>query len=148
MANKVGSVFAVCKFCGSLFEVESGKDIPDCCGRESCKKSANNSRVVSMPIYGANASIVTYSGGQDLGGSEEPQNDKNMVKLAKNVDTRKKDNDNAKKIEKDIKKRFGIKTKKTGKKADGGSIGTSKRFVFRRGHFNHYRQRGSHCGKL
>lgn len=125
MANKVGSVFAVCKFCGSLFEVESGKDIPDCCGREACKQSMNNSRVVSMPIYGANASIVTYSGGQDLGGSEEPQNDKNMVKLAKNVDTRKKDNDNAKKIEKDIKKRFGIKTKKTGKKA--GSKRTAKK---------------------
>ena len=56
---------------------------------------------------------------------EEPQNDKNMVKLAKNVDTRKKDNDNAKKIEKDIKKRFGIKTKKTGKKA--GSKRTAKK---------------------
>jgi len=125
MANNVGSVFAVCKYCGSLFEVEAGKDIPDCCGREACKKSMNNSRVVSMPIYGANASIVTYSGGQDLGGSEEPQGDNNVVKLAKEVDTTKKDNDNAKKIEKDIKKRFGIKTKKTSKKA--GSKSTAKK---------------------
>ena len=65
MAKKESNptVFSVCKVCGSLFEIEAGKDVPDCCGRKACMETLNKSRVVATPIYGTNVNVITYVDG-------------------------------------------------------------------------------------
>lgn len=125
------TVFAVCRVCGSLFPVEAGKDVPDCCGRQSCMETLNKSRVVATPIYGSNVNVITYVDGFGATVEEQPivNGDPNNVSLAKDVDTTEKDRANAKKIDQDFDKRFGKKAgkKSTAKKAKSGRVSkTSK----------------------
>lgn len=133
MAKKESNptVFAVCKVCGSLFEIEAGKDVPDCCGRKSCMETLNKSRVVATPIYGTNVNVITYVDGLGATVEEQPmiEGGPNNVKLTKNVDTRKKDLENAKKIDEDFDKRFGKKAgkKSTAKKAKSGRVSKSSK---------------------
>lgn len=133
MAKKESNptVFAVCKVCGSLFEIEAGKDVPDCCGRKSCMETLNKSRVVATPIYGTNVNVITYVDGLGATVEEQPmiEGGPNNVKLTKNVDTRKKDLENAKKIDEDFDKRFGRKAgkKSTAKKAKSGRVSKSSK---------------------
>lgn len=114
------TVFGMCKVCGSLFPLDGPED-PQCCGRASCVETLNNSRVVATPIYGTNVNVITYVDGTGATVEEQPmiEGGPNNVKLTKNVDTRKKDLENAKKIDEDFNKRFGKKTtkKSTAKKA-------------------------------
>lgn len=124
------TVYAVCKVCGSLFPMEAGKDVPDCCGRQACMDTLNKSRVVATPIYGTNVNVITYVDGFGATVEERPivESDPNNVKLTKDVDTTKKDRANAKKIDKDFDKRFGKKAKKsTAKKAKSGRVSKSSK---------------------
>lgn len=124
------TVFAVCRVCGSLFEIEAGKDVPDCCGRQSCIETLNKSRVVSTPIYGTNVNVITYVDGLGATVEEQPmvEGGPNNVKLTKDIDTTKKDRENAKKIDKDFDKRFGKKaTKSNTKKAKSGRVSKSSK---------------------
>lgn len=136
MANKnnneaAPTVFSVCRVCGSLFPVEAGKDVPDCCGRQSCIETLNKSRVVATPVYGTNINVITYVDGMGATVEEQPmvEGDPNNVGLANDVDTTEKDRENAKKIDQDFDKRFGKKAgkKSTAKKAKSGRVSkTSK----------------------
>lgn len=110
--------------------MEANKDVPDCCGRQSCIETLNKSRVVATPIYGTNVNVITYVDGFGATVEERPivDSDPNNVKLTKDVDTTKKDRDNAKKIDKDFDKRFGNKAKKsTAKKAKSGRVSKSSK---------------------
>lgn len=133
MAKKESNptVFAVCKVCGSLFEIEAGKDVPDCCGRKACMETLNKSRVVATPIYGTNVNVITYVDGLGATVEEQPmiEGGPNNVKLTKSVDTRKKDLENAKKIDEDFDKRFGKKAgkKSTAKKAKSRRVSKSSK---------------------
>lgn len=120
-----GSVFALCKYCGSLYLLEPGKDDPGNCGKKSCIEIANNSRVVSTQVHGTNINIITYDDSL-LNQTENDilNNEPNMFGIPKNVDTTEKDLKNAKKIKKEITKRHG-KEKETSKKEK--RTGTTKK---------------------
>ena len=125
------TVFGMCKVCGSLYALESGKDDPGFCGRASCQETLNRSRVVATPIYGTNVNVITYVDGMGATVEERPivQGDPNNVSLAKDVDTTEKDRENAKKIDKDFDKRFGKKAgkKSTAKKTKSGRVSKSSK---------------------
>lgn len=131
MSKKESSptVFSVCPVCGSLYPI-SGDEVNGCCGRQSCIDTLNKSRVVSTPIYGTNVNVITYVDGTGATVEEQPiinNTDANNVSITKDIDTREKDLENAKKIEKDFNKRFGKKTRKTTKKTKSRRISkTSK----------------------
>lgn len=106
------NVLALCKYCGCFYEIKSGEENKGNCGRESCRKRANSESMVSTPVTGTNINIITFTGDQATVGGDDGVT---YIDVSREVDTSKRDLENAEKAEKEIRKVHGKRktTKKT-----------------------------------